>query len=184
MQTTGQLWKVLPCYIPYSEGLNVSEKVSITCTDTQNVPSYLGVGNKIARVTIPDGARVVRENDRMKTDQIILSDIMDLKDWHMWENYTFCLEAVKKSGFAVYYLKGFTTEQYTRLCLEAIKHYRHVLTIVKPESAGDKYVEICLEAVKSNGNAIHYVKKDLVGDRYNELCSEAVKQNPYASCYV
>ena len=67
-----------------------------------------------------------------------------------WNEYNFCLEAVKQNGLALYYIK----EQTPEICLEAVKHNGLALYYVKKQTK-----EICLEAVKQNGYALKYVKE-------------------------
>jgi len=89
-----QFWKVSWCDL--QEGLNVSNDVNMCITNTQDTLYWVLYGDKIARVTIPDGARVIRKNGLTLTDRFILSDIVAIKDWCMWENHAFCVEAVKQ----------------------------------------------------------------------------------------
>ena len=60
-----------------------------------------------------------------------------------------CLEAVKKNGRALEFVK----EQTSEICLEAVKKNGYALKFVKEQTP-----EICLEAVKQNGRALEFVK--------------------------
>jgi len=188
---TGQFWKVLRDNLfcdgfQCQEGLNTTSfdpnnvyRGGFICTDTQNVGHFLRDGTKIARVTIPDGTRIVRLptcDTMFKAERIIISDIIDIKDWYMWENPAFCLNAVKQDGYALFLAKIDGHPDYAKMCLEAVKTSGWVLEFVKPDLAGDLYTEICVEAVKVNWVALKDVKADLVKDRYAEICMCAVKQ--------
>jgi hypothetical protein len=62
------------------------------------------------------------------------------------------LEAVKRSGYALRYVK----EQTPELCLEAVKRSGDALQYVKEQTP-----ELCLEAVKEDGDALRYVDKSI-----------------------
>src|SRR5574344_2129491 len=70
-----------------------------------------------------------------------------IQDWYDPE---FCLEAVKRDGHALEFVKNQTQE----ICLEAVKQDAYALRFVKEQTP-----EICLQAVKQNGLAIEYVKE-------------------------
>ena len=88
------------------------------------------------------------------------------------ENQTerICLEAVKRKGYMLEYVKNQTEE----ICLEAVKQDGYALEYVENQTK-----EICLEAVKQDGNALEFVT-----DQTEEICLEAVKQNKKAIEYV
>jgi len=60
-------------------------------------------------------------------------------------------------------------DQYSQICLEAVKRNGLSLRYVKEGLVKDRYVDICLEAVKRNGRVMHFVDPVLVGDRYAEI---------------
>jgi len=179
-----QYWKVL--YDDYyKEGLNVEENIVIACMDARFAATFAHETTRIARVTIPDGARLSIKNGVTRSDRVILSDIVPTKKWHMWENYAFCSQAVKDSHHTLRYVGDFfTTDQYTQLCLESVRWNGDMLYCVKVGLVGERYAEICLEAVKRFGGSLRHVKGDLVKDRYVEICLEAVKKYPSALHYV
>jgi tryptophan 2,3-dioxygenase len=72
-----------------------------------------------------------------------------------------CLEAVKKNGKELFYVK----EQSPEICLEAVRHDGH-LFIVKEQTP-----EICLEAMRRNGIALDCVKKQTP-----EICAASLAQ--------
>ena len=63
-------------------------------------------------VKIPDDAKVVVMDEKIKTDKFILSDKKEI-----WTNKELCLEAVKQNGRALKYVKN----QTEAICLEAVK---------------------------------------------------------------
>ena len=62
------------------------------------------------------------------------------------------LEAVKKNGYALQYVKDQTKD----ICLEAVKRNGYALRHVK-----DQTEDICLEAVKRNGDASRFIDKSV-----------------------
>ncbi|WP_235698743.1 DUF4116 domain-containing protein [Clostridioides difficile] len=108
------------------------------------------------------------------------------------QNYEICKEAVKQSGWSLFYVK----EQTKELCSIAINNKAYALTSVKEqtrelcliairkEPLTLKYVreqteEMCLEAVKRNGMALKFVDK-----RTEEICIEALKQDKHSILYI
>ena len=87
-----------------------------------------------------------------------------------WNDFEYCLEAVKQNGYALAFVK----EQTHEMCLEAVKRDGLALEYVK-----DQTPEICLEAVKRNGCALEYVK-----EQTSDICLEAIKRNGLALDYV
>ena len=87
-----------------------------------------------------------------------------------WNDYNYCLEAVKRNGYNIKYVK----EQTKEMCLEAVKQNGYNIKYVKEQTN-----ELCLEAVKQNGKALYYVK-----EQTKEICLEAVKEYGYALQYV
>ena len=67
-----------------------------------------------------------------------------------WNDYNYCLEAVKRYGYALRHVK----EQTNEICLEAVRRNGLTLKYVKEQTP-----ELCLEAVKQNGYALEFVKE-------------------------
>ena len=112
----------------YQEGLNADihpfdpdaqcSRGGLYFTDLKHIAGFMDFGTKIARVTLPPDALWVRESDdKWKANQIILSDIMPLKDWSEWSNPTFCQRAISSYPCLIHYVKHFTSE----LCITAIR---------------------------------------------------------------
>lgn len=126
--------------------------------------------SSIAFISIPDDAKVIHFKDKSKADRIYIEKIIDLNDWEMWENEEFCLNAVKRNGCFL----GFVKNQTEVVCLEAVKQTGYALLFVKNQTE-----TVALEAVKQNGIVLQDVK-----NQTGEICLEAVKQNGYALRYV
>ena len=93
----------------------------------------------------------------------VKQDGMYLKRITKNQTEAICLEAVKRSGYALQYVQNQTDE----ICLAAVKRNGMALKYVKNQT-----LEICLEAVKEDGMALMYVK-----EQTEEICLEAVKEN-------
>src|SRR5574344_724589 len=90
-----------------------------------------------------------------------------IQDWYDPE---FCLEAVKRDGHAL----GFVKNQTPEICLQAVKQNGFAIRFVINQTP-----EICLEAVKRNGCALEYVK-----EQTSDICLEAIKRNGLAIEYI
>ena len=161
-------------------------------TDIAHLGRFYKYGELVAIITIPEDARVYRDpaEDKWKADRFIIERFESIDSY--WSDRTFCLEAVKRYGYALEHVKNHTQE----ICLEAVKQngcaLRHVeeqsheicLEAVKQDGYALIYVEnqtqeICLETVKRDGYALEYVE-----NQTQEICLEAVKQRGYALRYV
>jgi len=72
-----------------------------------------------------------------------------IEEFDRWSNEEYCLEAVKRDGYALECVK----DQTEAICLEAVKETGSALGYVK-----DQTEAICLEAVKEDGDALGYVR--------------------------
>jgi len=80
------------------------------------------------------------------------------------------LEAVKKNGWFLEYVKNQTPE----LCMEAVKQNGLALKFARDETP-----ELCMEAVKQNGLALKYVE-----NQTPEIIQAALEQDPDAIDFV
>ena len=131
-------------------------------TDKSNIHKFLCYGPKIANIIIPNNARCYLEENKMKSDKIIVKSIVYLKDHEFGNNTEFCVNAVKHNGSILQLIE----EQTEEMCVEAVKNF-FVLQFVKKQTE-----KICLEAVKHNSLALQYVE-----NQTDDICLEAVKQN-------
>jgi hypothetical protein len=136
----------------------------------KQVPLWMRNDSKLAFVSIPNDAKVVHFRDKSKANKIFIHRIIDFENWEMWENEEFCLNAVKRNGCFL----GFVKNQTEVVCLEAVKQTGYALLFVKNQTE-----TVALEAVKQNGIVLQDVK-----NQTGEICLEAVKQNGYALRYV
>ena len=65
--------------------------------------------------------RVVEE-----TKRVVIAGLGDVTDYEQWYDYKKCLEAVKRNGYALQYVK----EQSKDICLEAVKQDGYALRYV------------------------------------------------------
>lgn len=77
------------------------------------------------------------------------------------------LEAVKKEGYDLQYVKDQTPE----ICLEAVKQDGYTLKYVKEQTP-----EICLEAVKQDGYALQYVNENIFTSEEEMTLEEVCKE--------
>jgi len=156
----------------YAEGLNVDHHPfnpdgrcssgGLYFSDREHITCFFGYGSLIARVTLPEDAKLVQEDsEKFKADKIILSDIRPIDESELWNDPSFCLAAVQKRGNALKYVKQQTPE----ICLAAVRQDGSALEIVKDQTS-----EICLAAIQQNGCALEHVKKQTP-----ELCLAAKK---------
>ena len=145
----------------------------------------------IREVTLPDDASHISFEHEEKAHKILLGPRILFTDF-LNESYERCMEAVKKSWYALALVK----EQTFELCLAAVKHSGYALQHVKehrPElwlaavtrngyalkHVKEQTPELCMIAVKQDGYAIQFVN-----DQTYELCMAAVRQNGRALMYV
>ena len=123
-------------------------------------------GTKLAFIEIPDNARIYVEEDKFKSDKIVITKITNFED--VFDD--FWINILQKDGCALYYVK----EQTEKICKLAIQYDARALKYAKEQTE-----EICKLAVQQNGTAILYVK-----NQTEELCKLAVQTDGYALQYV
>jgi hypothetical protein len=141
----------------------------------------------IAKITIPNDAKVSVETNKFKADKIFidLDNKCLIEDFPLFDNLDFCKLIIKENGLALKFIKSQTPE----LCKLAIEKNANALQYVHiqtPELCnlavsidGDtlQYVhiqtpELCKLAIMSYGLALKYVK-----NQTDELCELAVQIN-------
>jgi len=165
------------------EGLNISMDTDLCFTDTktlvQNVQYWRGA--KIARVTIPEGARVVREGTMSRTDRFILTDIVFISNWCMWENPHFCLDAVKENPYALVYMEPLRVkdpDSYMKVCLDAVKKDWYILFVMEHSlRLSGQYEEIYLRTLSNQGFTIRTFRAFIGYARHVNTCLDAVRKN-------
>ena len=116
-------------------------------------------GTKLAIIEIPDDAKVYVEENKFKSDKLIIKEIIDFKDlpdlfWH---------DIIPKKGLAL----QFPQEQTEKMCIGAVKQNGLALKYVDNQTD-----EICMLAVKQDCKAIKYVK-----NQTQEICDAAIQQD-------
>lgn len=146
------------------------------CSSEEQVPLWLEYGSKLAFISIPDDAKVIHKNNFSKASKIIINNIINLKDWDMWENQEFYLNALEKNPLSLQYVKAQTEE----ICFKAVKQNGLALQHIKNQNKA-----LCLEAVKQNGAALQFAKDCAQTDTFcskNDLYSTYVENQDYALC--
>lgn len=73
----------------YQFGMN-SNSEGLYFTDGENICSYLSYGHKIAMISIPEDAHVVKMERQLKSDKIVIEKIYDLNDINTWKMLLSC----------------------------------------------------------------------------------------------
>lgn len=131
---------------------------------------YRYYGDFISHAMIPNDALVYIEQNKYKTNKLILLNRYKFTDHPFWLYKKLCLESVKLNGFALQYVKIQTPE----ICLESVKHCGLMLKYVQDQSD-----EICLAAIVECPHALKYVKNKTI-----LICTIAIKQNGCMIKYV
>lgn len=123
----------------------------------------------VRSVQIPDDAQVYIENNKFKTDKIILGSRQNISE----ETYIDAIinYCVTPSCFPQHILTK-------KICLTLMKHIAYPLSQI-PHNLKDK--ELCMEGVKLCGLSLLCVPVEL---RDREICMEAVKQSCHAIHYI
>lgn len=102
-------------------------------------------GTKMSEIEIPNDATICIEENKFKTNKLIIKSIIDFEDMNdgFWMNI-FIMDAD-----ALQYIKKQTYE----ICLKAVNRNGLTLEYVK-----DQTLKICMEAIKQNNHALCYVK--------------------------
>jgi hypothetical protein len=100
-------------------------------------------------VTIPDDGRIyITSDNKFKTDKLILSERINIKDLELWDSDLFCQKSTEQNVNCIRCVKKQTNE----MCLKVVKKDGKLLKYVKNKTA-----EICLEAVTQNGEAFRFI---------------------------
>jgi hypothetical protein len=136
-------------------------------------------------VKIPDDAKIVIIDDKIKTNKFVLANKL-----YIWSSEEFCKLVIQQNGYALEHVK----EQTEELCKLAVQQNGYALLFVKEQTK-----EICKLAVQQNGGALEYVnlsnssinlpdesdtRSHLVKEQTEEICKLAVQQNGNALRYV
>ena len=127
-------------------------------------------GEKLAIIEIPDDARVYVEEDKFKTNKLVINKIMDFCD--VDDDFWMDILMHPDSGYVLKYVKKQTYD----ICKSAVQQNGRALKYVEEEFKTD---ELCTIAVQQNYRALKYVT-----NQTSKICIIAVQQNRYAFNYV
>jgi len=134
---------------------------------------YQNYGHKLARVSIPDDAKVYVERDKFKADKIILEDIVDFNDVpdEFWLNMFPRSDRIPDDTInALQFIK----KQPEQLCIRVVQTDGMALRFVKNPSE-----DVYRAAAKKNGLAIKLIKNPS-----EDVCIYAVRQNGLAIKFI
>jgi len=101
-------------------------------------------------VTIPQDAIVYIDNDEYVSDKLILDETINIEDWEIWNDMTFCKEIINTHSAFLKYVKNPTEE----LIKNTVTKDSFVIECVKNPSD-----EICLLALENSPYAFRYIKR-------------------------
>src|SRR5579872_410359 len=145
--------------------------------------SYSNVGKMIyiRNVSIPDDARVYIEEEKFKTNKIILGPKMIIENYledpyYLEDPENLCFVKYKKSEYGSirpYIDESLINEDILtkEICMIAVRRWYFALSHI-PEHMRD--IDICTEAFKQNIYALHYIPTDL---KTKEICISALEKD-------
>ena len=143
----------------YYDGLNVDKNPltqnmctpgGICFTNYEDLPEYFHLGIYVREIDIPDDAMVYCEDMIFKSDKLIFLSRILIKDFVGWNDFDFCLNAVKRYGDNLQYV-GTQTQLmcnhavYGRSCF--IKHVNDCFQLPN----------LCQYAIKSDKSNIQFI---------------------------
>lgn len=167
----------------YKEGLNelnqsfnewkICGPGGLYCCFIEDFSQWLEYNDKVMTnvwdVTIPDDAKVVVMDDKIKVNKFILSNARFLQD-----DLTLNEKAVEQNGLALRFVRH--KDRTENICLKAVKQNGMALEYVL---WAQKTHLVCRTAVEQNGDALQFVPC-----RSLDMCKVAVKQNGLAIRHV
>jgi hypothetical protein len=156
----------------YKEGLNVDHHpFSVEpCTRgglyfcrPEDLHHYIGYGTKIAKVTLPPGAMVSDEGNKLKADRIVLHDIRHIT-----------IEEYIAAGRLEYLPMKFMTYE---VCCEFVKNARTFLNNVPADYLDEN---LCKIAIKHGKNLLCLPMKY----RTYEICELGIQNDPWSMFHV
>jgi len=181
---------------PFNPTNECSQRGLYFCAESKCHLFWKRYGTLLAFIEIPNDARVYIEQDKFKSDKIIIKEIIKFEDVSddFWINILqkdisalyyvknpsislteeMCKSAVKRNGKALCYVHNQTEE----ICILAVQRDCMALEYVNEQF---KTKEICEIAVKQNGNALQFIKEE---NQTEEICRLAVTQDCRALRYV
>jgi len=146
----------------------------------------------VALITIPCDARVQFLEYGCIVNKIKINSCIPLEEWKLWDDYNFCVDAVKENGYLIRYIKNPKYELYelavrsrplalrylpnpsVEMCFTAVRACPEALKYVDRQT-----YDLCLLAVEKDGTVLKYVQ-----NQTDELCRIAINSRPDAYQYV
>ena len=166
----------------YKDGLNVDvnefnpkgkySKAGLYFTEKNKIPMWMNAYWFITKCFIPNDAKVCVENDKFRSDKLIveINNKVDICDSLIWYDESYCKMAVQQFGLSLKFVK----EQTEEICKLAVQQDGNALLYVKEQTE-----EICKASVQKYGYSLEFVK-----EQTEEICKLAVQQNHYALQFV
>lgn len=157
-------------------------------TDMDNLPLWLSFGIKgcamyYMKVDLPFDCMVcIKSENNFSADKIILGNKKLIKDLDSWKDKDYCIDAMKKSGFALRYMEKPIPED---IQLAAVNKFginiRHLIDI--GEDISEK---VQMAAVRQDGDSISYIVWDdnLSAQISDEVKLAAINQHPRSIVYL
>jgi len=151
------------------------------CEESQCHLFWMYYGTNLARITIPDDARVYIEPDKFKADKIIITSIIDFD--HIDDSFWINMIQQSNNIHAINNSRGLYLLSYIRQLPEdiAIRVVQVNGLALQFINAKNQTPNICITAVTQNGLALEYVDYSLMT---NQICEIAINQNGMAIRYV
>ena len=115
---------------------------------------------------------VVKIVEKKEADQVVIDDLGDVTEYECWYDRKYCLEAVKKNGNALMYVK----EQTKDICLAAVKENGNALMYVNKKTFEKKGKEADVKMMDYNKKNFHNAMKMeteyLTNKAFNKLMEE------------
>ena len=122
----------------------------------------------IREVQIPLDAEVYIEDNKFKSNKIILGPRVTIKDFEGWNDSQFCNSAVKINGLTLQFVKNQNKQNTTY----AVEQNASSFVFVNKQFQSE---QLCLIAIKHNPHALKYIDQS---NQTPEICALAIKQNP------
>lgn len=158
------------------------QKGGIYFTDLDNIPCwvhYNGKDMKYCRpVKLSDECSVYIENNKIKANEIILEDRVEISDLPFWSDEEFCLNAVTLSDKVFKYIKNITDE----IQLASVKKYPYLIGELI-DLKMDIPEEVLIYIVAQNGHSIK-ILLDKALNLSEDVQFTAVNKTGYAIKYI
>jgi len=168
----------------YENGLNVDtnkfnsteecSKGGLYFIEKNKIPMWIGHTNYhfITKCFIPNDANVCVENDKFKSDKLIvdINNKTTIANSSIWNDYNFCKFAIQENSMCLMFINRQTEE----LCKMAIQQCSFSLRYVNEQTE-----ELCKMAIQQDSFSLRYVN-----EQNEEICKLAVQKYGLGLQYV